>query len=477
MTKRVVILVLLAGLLGSASRALAVARPGQPEVDLGLLLTRERHAARDAERLRLLGPVVEYAHSPSGGTFTAVRPLFSAYRTAGGDQSQLHVLWPLFSSYRRGPERSWNVLLTLWGRQADLGRDDAAFQYLLLPILAYGRTREGERYGGLFPLAGHLQEFMGRDAFDFVLFPLYLHTRKGKLETWNVLFPIFSRTVGPDQGRWRVFPLYGNAHEPGVNRHFVLWPIWNHIRWSDPRDPGYAFLLFPLMSRVRTETQRSWSVLPPFLRWSRYPKGWEAMAPWPFVQITRREGFSKTFLWPIWGEKRKGPERTAFYLWPIIWSHTAVRPATRIESRQVVPFYYHETRTMVSADPLAPHVSRRGRLWPLASWDARGEAFTFRTLELWPFAPAQAVERLYAPFWTLYTHERNEREVRDEFLWGLYRRTSGSEYRYTSLFPIVAWGGDRANDRVYWQVLKGLVEYEREGETRGFRLFYFLRWP
>ncbi len=460
-----------------AVRCGAVARPGQPDVDLGLIVMREQSAQRESERLRLLGPFVEHAWSRTGGTFTAVRPFFSAYRTADGDQSHLHVLWPFFSSYRRGPERSWNVLLTLWGRQADLRREDAAYQYLLLPVLAYGRTREGETYGGFFPLAGHLRDVLGRDELDFLLFPLYLHTRQGRVNTWHFLFPIYSRTVGPDQGRWRIFPFYGNAHEPGINRHFVLWPLWNHVRYSAPRDPGYAYLLFPLVSRVKTERQRSWGVVPPLFRWSRYSDGWEAMAPWPFVQISRHGEAKKTWIWPLWGEKRKGGEHSAFYFWPLGWKHTVLRPGQRQESCLFAPFFYTEKRYDLQMPGGEKSTSSRGRIWPLASWQQGGEDFSFRTLELWPFAPAHAVERLYAPFWTLYSHDRMDGRVRDEVLWGLFRRSRGGSDVHTSLFPLFSWGGDRETDRFYWQFLKGFLEYEREGETRGFRFLYFLRRP
>ena len=54
----------------------------------------------------------------------------------------------------------------------------------------------------MFPLYGHLKNRMFRDESEFVLFPLWLKTRKGTLTTRNVAFPFVHFRDGPGLKGW-----------------------------------------------------------------------------------------------------------------------------------------------------------------------------------------------------------------------------------------------------------------------------------
>lgn len=447
-------------------------RGGPPALDAGLFVSRTTVAGSPGEdRFRAAGPLVERIHGPSGRTFCAFRPVASSVRDPVLEESATHVLWPLFTSRRRGDERSWNSALIAWGRDANIRDRDSKWSLLVFPVLALGRTAEGHSYGGVFPLGGHLEEVAGKDVIDFVLFPLYSYTRQNDLNTWNLLFPIISWTRAPDESRFRVFPFYGQAREPGIRRRFVLWPIWNQATYSAPQAEGYSWMLFPLAGRVNLANQQSWMALPPFFRYTRTGDQREWMAPWPFVQIQRGGDDERTYFWPFYGHRERPLLSTRFYFWPIGGAQTVWEPKTVLSRRWVAPFYFDQRR-MDRAAP-EPALERRVRVWPLATYQRAGDRMEFHTLELWPAAPVPAIERLYAPFWTLYSHERAGADVTDELLWGLFRRQRGDGYAYTSVFPLVSWGGSKDNGGAKrWDVLKGFVGYEREGNVRKLRLLY-----
>ena len=126
---------------------------------------------------------------------------------------------------------------------------------------------------------------------------------------------------------------------------------------------------------------------------------------------------------------------------------------------------------------MRPSVRQAGahRLWPLYSYRREGDESRFRTLELWPFSPSAAVERNWAPLWTLWSHTRLGEASDTEVLWGLYRdtRRPGAAHR-VSLFPLFETAGDPAAEARSWSVLKGLVGRERVGSQVRWRLLYFM---
>ncbi len=455
----------------------AASRSVSPVFEAGLFISRTASPlAPGSTRIRIAGPVAERVQASSGRTFCALRPVAAAVRDPAAQTSTTHVLWPLLTSKRWGNDRSWNSALLIWGRDADVQSATSQWSLIAFPVLAMGRTAEGTNYGAVFPLGGHLEEFAGWDEIDFVMFPLYSHSRQGDLNTWNLFFPIISWTRAKDEARFRVFPLYGQAREPGIRRRFILWPLWNEAHYRAPQHEGYSFMLFPLFGRVNLDNQQSWMALPPLFRYTRAGDKREIMAPWPIVQIKRGGEDELTYVWPLWGVRNRPHFEKRFILWPLGAYERVERPPVTLTRRWFVPFYYHERQVEAGSGKDSPTViERHVRIWPLATYQRSQDAMQFHMLELWPAASVDAVERLYAPFWTLYSHERKGDASVDELLWGLFRRTRMKGEVNTSVFPLVSWGGTTDNTEKRWDVLKGLIRYEREAGVRRWRFLYFMR--
>jgi hypothetical protein len=172
-----------------------------------------------------------------------------------------------------------------------------------------------------------------------------------------------------------------------------------------------------------------------------------------------------------------------FLFWPLLYGERLDHLDELTERTYALPFYYSETRTVrhaLESDPDTPppleQTANYKKIWPLFSYTRDGEDLRVRTLDLWPLKNTPSIERNYAPLWTLFSHVRHQDAADTELLWGLYRRERrGEEQAYTSLFPLVDWSSDEVEEVRRWNLLKGLIGYERQGADRRLRLLYLLR--
>jgi hypothetical protein len=368
-------------------------------------------------------------------------------------------------------QRSWRFI-PAYGYDDDTVDPESRYRTVVFPLLFWGRDPNEEPYFAVFPLGGRVHDILRRDRIVFVLFPLYAHSTVGEMETTDVLWPVFSRSEGPDVSRWRVFPFCGKSVKAGRwSKTFVLWPIWTSAHYDMPGEKGGGFVLFPLFGHVELPDQETWMAVPPFFRWSRAADRREVNCPWPFFQYARGP-VDKLYAWPLWGRKSAPGLRSTFALWPVFSWAEIERPDERIERFMALPLVFHER---VASSGVGVK-SRHFKLWPLFSYHRQGDSRQFRTLALWPGKGTGSIERNYAPLWTLYSSRRVEEERESELLWGLYRHRRGPDGGRVSVFPLFSLrrAADGAAQRE-WSVLLGLAGYRRRGPERTYRLLYLLR--
>ncbi|MCX6998601.1 MAG: hypothetical protein NTV49_16335 [Kiritimatiellaeota bacterium] len=364
----------------------------------------------------------------------------------------------------------------------DVSNPDSRWHWWFFPFWFQGRAAQGQRYAALFPVGGAIHDFLGQDELDFVLFPIYGHSRLKDEHSYHVLWPVFCRESNARNDRFRVWPLYGwNIRRDEFDKRFCLWPIINWARYDRPGSSGYGYLVFPLWGHIKRENQAGWMFLPPFFKYGG--GGGQSMGymPWPFIQWSSGDT-DKFYVWPLWGYKDTPLIQSGFYLWPLGWWRHIDRANESIHRYIFAPLWYSESawRAARPPPPDAPAatncVSRYWRVWPLCSYERLGDQSRFRTLLLWPLRHTAPVEREYAPLWTIYQHTRAGVNADDEVLWGLLRhQRRGATAGRMALFPLVEWSYDREAQSRDWALLKGLVGYERAGDQRTVRLLWFLR--
>lgn len=445
-----------------------------PVHDFGCLFSSEGDMRTGESAWEAVGPIAEQQCIGSESRF-AVRPLYTR-ETDDRGRTTRDFLWPLATWRTWGDKTDWRFLC-FFGHDENNAEPDGAYHAWFLPFLFLGRDGKGEDYGAVFPLGGKINNFFGRDEVSFALFPLYWHSELNDLRTDHVVWPFFSRTTGTDTYQIRVFPLYGFASRSNdVERSFVLWPIWSHMRDPRPKSKGTGFLLFPLCGHVKLANQETWMVLPPFFRHTRTPAGTSGACPWPFVQWQSGPQ-DRFYVWPLYGRRDSGNDRVTFWAWPFVWKGATKTGATERNRFRVFPVYAQES-VRRGLGGVTNVTDRYVSVWPVVSYNRVSNNSQVRMLDLWPFRDTRPIERNLAPWWTLYHRTRTENSVDSRILWGMVRWSANRDGEcYRSLFPLASSRVDRREDRfMEWDVLKGLLGYSRDGDGARYRLLYFLHW-
>ena len=480
-------------LTGTASMAQTIENktltPG-PSMDMGCILS-ERVSIHTNNEWKALGPFFETIRDPVGRTFSALRPFFSKSVDPEKNHERKDYLWPLASAGHYENRLTWRVLL-VYGRNWDT-EAPSRHRWLLFPLIAHGRDSQGDQFFALMPFGGEVREMFWKDSIRFVLFPLYMSTQVNEQVSRSVLWPIISWTHGDGTKRFRIFPFYGHSKEKDKwTRRFVLWPFWSSVRYEYPEEQGKGFVLFPLFGKVNTNKQKSWMVIPPFIRSTKGEDHREIMAPWPFVQYKRTPDTKKFYLWPLWGHRTSESLDTSFVLWPFIRKQELRRSAAALRSFYLFPFIAHQAEHIPDTTVLEPAgeasepqpditqqttVRKRYlKLWPLMSYQREEDASRLRILELWPFRRMRGVEQNWSAFWTLYERDRIGSQVETELLWGLYRRQKAKDgNRSTSIFPLFDHAVHPDQETKKWSLLKGLLRREQQGLHRRWTVLYFLK--
>ena len=462
--------------------AISGAKNAGAEVDLGPLMNEGRDI-RGNRRIRMAGPFFEWQKSPGGKVFTAVRPLYNRVDDPSHDRSLTEVLWPvsMFKNYR--DELFWRIVLG-FGHDFDEQYYGDRYRFVLFPLVYAGISAEQKGYFGIFPLAGKVDEFLGRDTIRFLCFPLYMYTSVNDVGTHDVLWPVFSWTRGKGVLRYRAWPVFARSErENQWKKTSILWPIWNSVSYEYPgcgEDDG-GFILFPLFGYAKESTKQTWWLVPPFFKYARNGSERRLNCPYPFIQYSSGEQ-DKLYLWPLWGRKSSDGVRSGFFLWPVGGWSSLERSDYTARDFRISPLLSYGSRTAGDADDSANAadgkdevIERRFKLWPLMSYRRVRDESRFRMFDLWPAAPASSVEKNFAPIWTIYSRERLGALREDEFMWGLFRyRRDGDTTHCLSVFPVFSWREHGGNKQGFsWSILLGLFGYEREGLRKTIRLLYF----
>ncbi len=385
-------------------------------------------------------------------TFYAWRPFYSS--STEPERWRKDYLWPLYT--RKGFKDEQYSRFLFFGYHSDFNEEDDRHRNWIIPFWFSGTSAEGEDYWALFPLYGNIYEFLSRDKIHFTLFPLWYTSEINEVRQWTVLWPLISKAEGDKVDRFRVLPFYAHNELQGEFRKtYILYPFYSSVEYTNDRNPGSGFILFPFYGRIDTERSDNYWVLPPFFRYMGSKNQWIIHAPWPFVQLADGE-MEKRIFWPFYGKKSLGTLTRQYWLWPLIWASSTDYASHEQHRRRFLPFVYHQSDVMVkdtAGHAAGDAISVYWKIWPLMSYDRIGDQSRFRTLELWPLRSTPGIERNWAPWWTLYRRVDDHGEIGHHLLWGLYRQV-------------------RRETGFEWSLLKGLAGYKKEHNDRRYRFLF-----
>ncbi|MCC7538740.1 MAG: hypothetical protein IT379_21115 [Deltaproteobacteria bacterium] len=470
----------------------------------GTLRYEDRAETRES---RFLVPPVLIESGP-GWRRTAVFPFFFHEQ----DRQGFTLVVPPYYRHRRSRNREADVVFPLFARVRD--GEDMTFATPL------GWYHGGpDRFDlGIVPLV-----FAGRreDRSYTVIPPLLTFSARSRRSAFTLAGP-FWRTRSRDNVDWGVFPLVWGGTD-GPARHLVVPPLFWHFADDDDGTsttvvgPVYhattprrtSFGLAPLAFHTHTRDSTSTTVLPLFHHAYRQRRDHLTLIT-PVFGIDSADDHS-TLITPVYQRHRGDTYVDASA--PIVWSWGDDRAGTA--NWLVLPFVYHGTRPGASTTvtPLFAQWHREGQydtlVTPLfGSWrsrtrDAAG-LWIFPSLQIshnersstfnlhplvysetgrswrhlvlapiyWDFEDIEDNYRstvVFPVFWRF----RTPRSTTTLTLNAYHRETRrrGEEGWEFHFFPLFAFGSPRSGDH-WWNVLYGLVGYERRGEYARMQLLY-----
>ena len=474
-----------------------VVAPPSAEAAFGPFYERFRLTVTSGVRTEVLGPLFYFEEQDNMRTW-GVSPLLSYTKDSDVDSSAFDFVYPLLTYDRYGEDYRSQLLQWLsWSGGRSL-QDTNVHRFTLFPLYFQQRSEIAERnYTALFPIYGHLQNRFFRDDTHFILWPLYVKTRRGLglgaaeaeststlteipkaeqrgMTTYNFLLPFFHVRRGEGLKGWQFWPVFGQERKAvtwrtnhwgdtetlaGHDKLFSLWPIYFQQRTGVGTDnPAKFWAILPIYSSFRSPQRDSTSYLWPFgltVTDDRAKKYREVGAPWPFIAFADGPGKTTRRIWPFYSRASNTNLESGWYLWPLYkYNRIHADPLERRRTR-ILFFLYSDTR---ERNTETGNEKRRREFWPFYYHrrDAEGRERLQILSVLEPFAPtSRSIERNYSQIWSLWRSESNPktRTASQSLLWNLYRREAAPKSRKCSL-------------------LFGLFQYESAPDSKRWRLFY-----
>ncbi|MBI4378568.1 MAG: hypothetical protein HY578_05660 [Nitrospinae bacterium] len=424
---------------------------------------------KNIKRYNLLGPFVTIETQPKREE-SIYRPFYSDIEDKEKDTSNIEVLYPL-GSYKRTPEERVSRFTPLFNSRKDFKeKEEKKRDFGFFPVFG-GKTEDGEKYGGLFPIYGNMKKRFGKDEIKFFLWPIYMNVKEDKTETTDFIWPIFSKTTGEQEKGFKMWPLFGYKEKEGVYyKRYFLWPLIHYQRTGlDTTRPTEYTAFLPFYASQSSPGRVTKSVLWPFFNYLHDEDEKLTMRdfPWPLIQKGEGENLKVFKVFPVFGYRYKQELEDRFFLWPIYtYKREYPEDSERVVHRFLLISKYE--REIWTKDKKG---SSQLRFWPIFNYkNLKGGGTVFHFPEIIPI-DSEGFERNYGPLLRLYEYGSGpEGEMESRFLWGLYSHKKNDFGEFISLSFLINY--EKREDENKFSILNGLLEIGKKGNKRYFKIFY-----
>jgi len=420
--------------------ALALALPASA-VALDVKLWPLGRYTRDGDQTlwTALGPLLEFRRTRAERALD-IRPLLSLRQRRGAvHDDSADILYPLAASRWRDDYLSFRLLLFTY-RSTPADRERGApppggewtSRFTLFPFVFYRASPTRGVRLSVFPFYMDVDDFLGYQRVQAILFPAYLRVVEARLERRFYAFPFVSTLGGADGRGFHVWPFYGDKEVVGrYHTRFVLWPF--HIRerelvrgygWEERRLdlPFYAAIDGPVRH------SRAYGLFA-YLHTVDTRRGTESVGtPWPLVVREHRLGESEDRIWRLWpAYGRSDPDGISSRFWA--W------PAYREKIQDVEDFHYERRDVgllLWRRQSLASTASGRREDLLTIFPALRAETLNGRLTGQVPaladslMPKNRGVDRLWAPLYGIVRWDTRSDGTREwSVLWGLVAREHG----------------------------------------------------
>jgi hypothetical protein len=446
------------------------------DLALGPFAQKYESTLRQGLRQEFFGPLL-YRETYESKYTWGIPFLFSRIQDKTIDADEWDFMYPLLGYDRVGEEYRIQFLqfTSAHGGQKDL--DSNADRLAIFPFYYHQRSENPENnYTALLPFYGHMKGRFLRDEIDFVLWPLYVKTRKKDIVTQNYVAPIFHYRTGDSLRGWQLWPIAGwetkgitkrnllNDEKEIVGGHrklMLLWPFFfQHQEGIGAPNPKYQGAFIPFYSYERSPNRDSTTIPWPLgltVTHDREKQYREYGMPWPLIVWADGEGKYTRRLWPLFGYSHNASLRSDFLLWPLYRYRERTNKISTRARHQVLAFLYSHVEERNHANNETTF--EQWNLWPLfTKYKNNNGDRRFQALALLePILPGnESVERNYSHAWSLWRSETNGTTGKSSksLLWNLFRSEKTETSRKVSF-------------------LFGLFQYKQKDAHRSFRMFFF----
>ena len=430
-------------------------------------------------RAETLGPLF-YSEQKESIRLWAAPPIFSYTLDEETDFEEFDFFYPILSYDRFGDDYRFHILqLFNFAGGPNQASGTNAHRFSLFPFYFQQRSAIPEKnYTAVLPFYGQMQNRLFRDEIGWVMWPLYVKSRRraptssanedpfetlphrfvssrrGEITTYNYVYPIFHLRYGAGLSGWQFWPLVGNEHKDvtsktnawgevdtvgGHDKFFLLWPLFfNNRTDSGMENPQQQQALLPFYSFMRSSKRDSTTTPWPLgftYTDDRERKYREWGCPWPLMVFARGEGKTMSRVWPFFNQAHTATLEKEWYAWPI-YKRDRVRSAPLDRQRTRILFFLYSD--LIEKNTETGAALHRADFWPLFTFRrdfAGNERLQILSLLESVLPNNKSIERNYSPLWSLWRSEKNARTgaTSQSLFWNLYRRDSTTETKKCSL--------------------------------------------
>lgn len=414
----------------------------------------------NAERTEAAGPF--YYHEEGEDYLEwAFPPFFARRYDERTDKLSWEVLWKVASYDRMGPEAKFTFMQFINVGGARSLNEEGDRRFTLFPVYFQNRSDNPDRdYTGVLPFYGTVRHRMFRDEINWVMFPIYVQSRKQDLVTDNYVFPFFHRRHGDSLNGWQLWPLMGREHK-GVSwrtnvlgevveigpheKSFYLWPFVmnSHTAIGQPEEQRQRAVLpfyYLERSQSRDVTTYLWPLFPVID--DRGKDYRERGMPYPLIVVSQGPGKTGARFWPFYGQAHSETLRTRFILGPLYRSKEL--NSENLHRLRWNSCYFLYDSVDEDNTETGKGYRRRG-FTPffhyVKDWSGRESLQILAPLET-TLPHSDTLRRSLSPLWALWRSEKNPAAGKSSqsFLWNLYRRDTTRDGRKGSLlFGLFRW--------------------------------------
>ncbi|MEO6593208.1 MAG: hypothetical protein ABIP94_00475 [Planctomycetota bacterium] len=326
-----------------------------------------------------LWPILHYERTPEGGDDFRIRPLYRRVTEPEVPAVEHQFLWP-FGRVRSDPEETSHRLFPLWSwraHQNDNGERDVDW-YLMFPFLWGGASADNrENYFAFLPFYADIPQFLTYDRFYTFLFPLYVRVDKGGHRHRLFLWPLIGTSSCAENGHswFRILPFYGHDIEPGRHdRRFAVWPF---LAWSteniEGEDEVKSYWFWPLVGWRTGRSVHGWMALWPLFQHTWKEDHFTALNLfWPLFRYywnRAEDNVTQWWLWPLMSSVKSDDQRAWTLFWPLVWWREYDDPDGHTAQQWILPFFWHIAQRQNNGDQ-EDHV----KLWPFGHRTVKHDA-------------------------------------------------------------------------------------------------------